>query len=397
MFFTILIWILVLVLLVVIHELWHFTAAKKLWVKVLEFWVWIPPKVKTMFKDKSWTDYTLNAIPLWWFVRLKGEDPEDLDDFLAKDSIQKAKFWKKTIIIFAGIVANLITAWLLFSIVFMSWVEPIRVLPDNAYDEAVESYLFPSESWAYEQWLLSWEIVVSPYVVNEVLEEWLAYEAWISSGDTILAINQVDVDSNTLWEVLKNNIGKDVEIKYLSNNEEVFATITCPEDNCLLGVAYYNTNNIETLPVNMWFWEAMGAGWKEIWVQTKLTFSSLASIGKWLVSFDSEETWETLQQLTWPVGAIKIWESVFQSGGFAAILAFIWMISLALAIFNLIPIPALDWGRFVGFSIQAIFGIKPENYARVEWYVNFVFFWLLMWLWIYIMIKDLSFWGVNVF
>ena len=70
-------------------------------------------------------------------------------------------------------------------------------------------------------------------------------------------------------------------------------------------------------------------------------------------------------------------------------LAFAWIISLALAIFNVLPIPALDWGRVVGVIIQKVFRIKPEKYFVWEWYVNTVFFVLLMILGIYIILKDL--------
>jgi regulator of sigma E protease len=66
------------------------------------------------------------------------------------------------------------------------------------------------------------------------------------------------------------------------------------------------------------------------------------------------------------------------------------MISLALAIFNILPIPALDWGRVVWVIIQKVFRIKPEKYFVWEWYVNTVFFVLLMLLWVYIILKDLA-------
>jgi regulator of sigma E protease len=65
------------------------------------------------------------------------------------------------------------------------------------------------------------------------------------------------------------------------------------------------------------------------------------------------------------------------------------MISLALAIFNILPIPALDWGRFLWVLIQWIGKIKPEKYFNIEWYINLVFFVLLMGLGIYILLKDL--------
>ncbi len=66
------------------------------------------------------------------------------------------------------------------------------------------------------------------------------------------------------------------------------------------------------------------------------------------------------------------------------------MISLALAIFNVLPIPALDGGRLLGVIIQRIGRLKPEKYFNVEGYINLVFFLALMALGIYILLKDLS-------
>lgn len=69
---------------------------------------------------------------------------------------------------------------------------------------------------------------------------------------------------------------------------------------------------------------------------------------------------------------------LFFQEGFLAFLAFASMISLALAFFNVLPIPALDGGRFVGILIQKIFRINPVSYAIVEGWINTIFFWLLM-------------------
>ena len=99
MIWTIIWWFSIFMLLVILHELGHFVSAKKSWVKVLEFGLWIPPKICTLFKDKSWTEYTLNRLPLWWFVRLKGEDPQNSEDFNAKDSFNSQSVLKKSIIL----------------------------------------------------------------------------------------------------------------------------------------------------------------------------------------------------------------------------------------------------------------------------------------------------------
>ena len=92
---SIVIWVLMFMTLVILHELWHFTAARKSGTKVLEFGIGIPPKICKLRTDKKWTEYTLNAIPLGWFCRLKWEDPSNKSDFNAKDSFMSMGFGRK--------------------------------------------------------------------------------------------------------------------------------------------------------------------------------------------------------------------------------------------------------------------------------------------------------------
>jgi regulator of sigma E protease len=97
------------------------------------------------------------------------------------------------------------------------------------------------------------------------------------------------------------------------------------------------------------------------------------------------------------VGAVKMGALFYQSGGRIAYLAFAGIISLALAIFNLLPIPALDGGRGIGVILQALFRWKPEKYFQYEGYVNAFFFYLLLLLGVVIILKDLvMFWGVKL-
>ena len=97
--------------LVVVHEFGHFIVARRNGVDVEEFGVGFPPKAKTLFTDKKGTEYTLNWLPLGGFVRLKGEHDQDSE----KGTFGAATFWAKTKIILAGVVMNLVTAWIIFS------------------------------------------------------------------------------------------------------------------------------------------------------------------------------------------------------------------------------------------------------------------------------------------
>ena len=87
---------------------------------------------------------------------------------------------------------------------------------------------------------------------------------------------------------------------------------------------------------------------------------------------------------------------MFENLWFVSFLAFVWMISMALAIMNVLPLPALDWWRFWAIIIQKVLRIKEEKFSIVEWYVNSVFLILLLIIWVLIMIKDTTFWWVNI-
>src|SRR3989338_8167896 len=111
MIFSIIIFILTLLVLVLIHELGHFLVAKKFGIKVLEFGFGIPPKIYG--KKIGETLYSINALPLGGFVRLLGEDevgnhPQNSRDFRAKSVGQRIA------VVVAGVVMNLILAWIIF-------------------------------------------------------------------------------------------------------------------------------------------------------------------------------------------------------------------------------------------------------------------------------------------
>lgn len=143
--------IIMFMVLVILHELGHFIAAKKSGVKVLEFGIGIPPKVCKIWTDKSGTVYTLNLIPLGGFVRLKGEDPKDEADFKSSDSFIMAKLRKKIIILLAGVSMNFLVAWGIFTFIFTAGTQPISVLPENTIASETNSYLMPTITFLDQQ------------------------------------------------------------------------------------------------------------------------------------------------------------------------------------------------------------------------------------------------------
>ena len=384
----ILAWILVFFVLVILHELWHFFFAKKFWIKVHEFWVWIPPKLFTLFKDKSWTAYTINALPAGWFVRIKWEDPSDPKTFSDPDSLFTKPFVKQAWFLMGWILANILTAYILMVIVFSSWTRPINILPENATWIENHSLLLPTFSNLKKNWFVSGSLLDSPAIIQEVLPWKLASQIWIFSWDKILSINAAYVNSLNIRNILQQNLWKNVDFNIERNWQNVKISWNCPVDECLLWVAIWSSWDVQILPIKYSFIDSLWVAKDELVAQTNLSFYALKNLGKKIFSFNKQQLQKASENLASPVASVKIWQMILTSFGWIEFLAFGAILSLWLAIFNLLPIPALDWGRLLSIAIQKLFRFNPMRYYQKEAILNNLIFLLLMILWVYMMIRD---------
>lgn len=375
--------------LVLVHEIGHFISARKSGVKVEEFGIGIPPKVLTLGKDKHGTIYTLNLIPLGGFVRLKGEDPNDPETFKAKDSFIKAKIWKKFIVLLAWVAMNTIFAWLIFTTIFTLGTKPIQIVPDNMVKADIHSYLTPTKYFLYEQGLIT-DNAEKKVTIQDMYPDGLGIKAWLQSGDTILRIDSTDINTRNIEKKLKDHIHSTFMLTFQRQERIQTIDITCPKDDCLLGITYMASIDPSTMKeIKFPLHKAMLYSLKEIGAQTKMTLGFLGVFGKNIATFRWTNIKESLHKMTWPAWAIKFGEMILNYGGRKMYLGFAGMISLALAIFNILPIPALDGGRLLWVIIQWIGRLKEEKYFNIEWYINLIFFILLITLGVYILLQDL--------
>jgi regulator of sigma E protease len=361
--------------LVVVHEFGHFWVARRNGVQAEEFGIFFPPALyRRKIKSKKGNyDFTINLLPIGGFVRLKGEHDADTE----KGSFGAASTWAKTKIMAAGVFMNFVTAFILFTLVALIGMPK---LVDNQFTVASDTKVTSSQLFA-----------------GYVEPNSPASKADLESGDRLLKIagtNQaVSLNgSTTLPKVTKQFAGQTVTLTYsrqgavhtaqatLRGNSEVAASKKTDNPKGYLGVVP------STYAMQRSTWSApITAG--GVMVQfTGLTFQGLGRAlaglggivaggltGNGQARHDAQT--EASNQVSGPVGIFFI----LKDGsllGYQYILFIVAIISLTLAIMNILPIPALDGGRlWLTLASRAI--NKPLT-QRTEEIINATGFVLLM-------------------
>ncbi len=344
--------------LVLIHEWGHFIAARRANVDVEEFGLGFPPKAKTITK-KNGTEYTLNWLPLGGFVRLKGEHDYDKQ----KGSFGAAKLSDKVRIMVAGVGMNLITAFILFTVVALIGMPQ---LVDNQFTISSDSKVI--------QEVQNKDVVL----VGEVVAGGPAEKAGIKVGEEIISINGQSVDEpSTLPSISEANAGKQVivVVKDQQGNSRTKG-ITLAATSPYFGVAPYSGRI--GMEVRRSTWSAPIVALGLIRDFTVLTFKALGSAVHGLGSIvagvftgndEARRNGQTAAsaQVSGPVGIFYVLKEGSNLGiGFT--LMIIAVISLTLAIMNILPIPALDGGRlFVTLLYRAMKKpLTPETEDRIH-------------------------------
>lgn len=357
--------------LVVLHELGHFLVARRNGVEVEEFGIGFPPKAKTLAK-KNGTEYTLNWLPLGGFVKLKGEHDADTEP----GSFGAAGLWAKVKIMLAGVVVNAVTAFVLFTILAAVGIPKII---ENQYTIERDTKIVQRE-------------VLAGYVEPDSP----ASRAGINEQEELAAIGEPEGPkdfiraADQLPEITKKYAGKEVEIiirsggdarqvtTTLRTHEEVEASKDTDEPKGYLGI-------IPTEYVvqrSTWSSPVVAAG-----LMKQITAATFKGLGTALSGLARGDTDKASSQVSGIVGIGYI-IGKGSALGLQFILLIIAIISLTLAIMNVLPIPALDGGRlFVTLLFRAI--KKPLTPRKEEW-IHGTGFLLLMILFVLITIVDIN-------
>ncbi len=374
----ILAFLVIILVLVLIHEFGHYFAAKKFGIKVLEFGFGLPPRA--WGKKIGETIYSLNWLPIGGFVRLLGEDETDKKLLEDKRSFAYQAVWKRIIVVVAGVVMNLLLAWVLFYIVVIAQNFKVQV-------PLLTDFKFVGVGQVNE----------TIVVINKVLPNSPAERSGFKVGDRVLAINGEEVKSGEEFiEKTKANLGKEVNFKLADlQNTSQKEVITIPRENPpanegALGVSLDGmqvANLIYESPFQKAFSGPIHA--YNILVYTGATFGKIFSV--------SQEQ-KTLEPVAYSVGGpIAI---VFTIKEFLNLKSFVPLIDLAanmsliLAFVNVLPIPALDGGRLMFLVIEAVTQKKVP--ASIEAKIHALGMMVLLGLIVLITYKDIRVYILNL-
>ena len=380
--FGIIIGLISLTFLVALHELGHALAAKKNGVKLKEYAIGFPPRIKS-FKAKTdkilpkGTKISIGAIPLGGFVRLQGEHDSDSK----KGDYGAASFWGKTQILFAGVAMNWLVAFVLFTILAISGMP--KLLPNQFY--------------------LSSDAKISGggVQVSVISKDSPAEKAGLNKNDTLLEFNGQKVENSTkIRQDLKNNAGKTVSLKISRNGKEISKSVKLNEkgNNGFLGAVL--SDGMQKIH-STWSAPIVGLG-----TTVQFTGETFKGVGELFVNFfggifekvipnsDSQKNANTQlskagESVSGPVMVIGGIFPNIVSMGMDMILMLTAIISISLACMNVLPIPALDGGRwFMTFIFRVL--LKKPLPKETEENINGWSFLALMGLSVLIIVLDFT-------
>lgn len=398
-------------ILVSIHELGHFLAAKWFGMRVDQFSIGFPPKVFGFRRGE--TEYVLGATPLGGYVKIAGMIDESMDtDFIdqepAEDEFRSKPVWQRMIVILAGVIFNMFLAWGIYSGV--SYVYGEDVLPMDTID----GIYIPEGSLAHEMGLRSGDRIVGvndqevtyyndlfnpaqltdrnltfqvdrngerlsvtppanfldrlndepflemgwvlPNRISDVVEGSPAEQAGLEPGDRIRSING---EETGWWMAITEQIQAaegPVDLRVQRGEEQLAFTVTPDPENRMIGIQAHDLrSNLEQIEYGMGGAVVAGA------VETKDTFTGiLQGLQKLFTGQISVR-----ENLGGPVAIANVTREATDRGGWRGFWGITAFLSVTLAIMNMLPIPALDGGHFMFLLYEGITRREPSVKVRM--------------------------------
>jgi len=406
---TVFYFLVVIGILVLVHELGHFLAAKFFGMRVDRFSIGFPPRA--FGKKIGDTDYCVSWVPIGGYVKIAGMVDESLDtDFVNEEpkpwEFRSKPIWQRMIVICAGVVMNILLAIFIFwGIIFYQGktVKPVTeigyVVPESpaakagfltgdvivdvngkraTHWEEIENSVYSDAlsgnlAVAIRRDGKSTVVNIAQPLTSEILEGGLglqpaglvalvtnvetgkpADQAGLKAGDIILDLNGQDVSFHSLQQSVKRYAGKEVTFRWKREGKTNEARLT-PSAEGKIGVGFLPMYNGPLENVRYSLLAALPEGIKDAWNMSWMNLKSIYQIFAGRVSLSKSVA-----------GPIMIAKMATRSAeiGVVKFLGFMALLSMNLAILNLLPFPALDGGHAMFLVYEAIF--RREIPSRVK-------------------------------
>lgn len=371
--FGIVVGLLALTFLVVVHELGHAIVARRNGVVVEEFGIGFPPRAWSR-KLKNKILFSVNWLPLGGFVKLQGEyDAAD-----GKGDYGAASFWVKTKILLAGVFINWVTAAVLLTVLAITGLP--QIIPNQF---AVEG---------------DTRTVYQPVQLGVLSDNYPAKQAGLRSGDKIVRFAGNEVNStNEFIALTQERKGDTVEVIYNRAGTEQKTQVTLRDEGRTVFGA-----SIAQPTITRSTWSAPVVGVVTAGQLTWETFKGLGGLVSNLVNgvtlqlFGDEKQRETGSKevaaagdsVAGPVGILGVIFPAAQQAGLTSLVLLVAIISIALAVMNALPIPALDGGRW--FTMAAFKVLRKELTKEREEKIQATGFLTLMALIVLVTVADVG-------
>ncbi len=321
MILTVIIFIIILSILVLVHELGHFLAARHFGILVEEFGFGLPPRLYG--KKIGETVYSINALPIGGFVRLHGENDEETITEPNRAFLNKSRK-VRSVIVLAGVFMNFLLGIFAFASVYT-----FSGIPSLVETGRVE--------------------------VIDVMKDSPAEAVNLKVGDIVKTIDGKEVSKvSEFIEMIDSKEGKETVLALERGNEKFEIKITPrlnpPEGEGALGISISSTSVVYTFPP---FWQrpfiGMYHGFLDAIFWGRLVLTGLGTMVANLFSGIIPK------DVAGPAGLLALTSEVSKQG-VVALINWLGIISINLAILNVVPFPALDGGRLLFIGIEGLFG-----------------------------------------
>ncbi len=343
---TVVAFVLIFGLLIFVHELGHFLMARRNGITVEEFGFGLPLLPRIFAIRRGETTYSIYPVPLGGFVKMLGEDGKSRTkrSFAAKSMGVRAR------VLVAGVAMNALLAYLLLTVGFLFKMPPIALCPSEIPHASFDNRV----------------------TVAAVSAGGSAAKAGLKTGDVINRIGSTDITCNLqVPRTLQRSPGRPVAMEITRDHQPQTITVTpgAPGtgDAGRIGIAPADSYTKLEYPR----WEAPVIAGAEM---VAITVATVSAIGDIFVKLFTAAT--IPQGVAGPVGIAKLTGDAVALGPLV-VLRFVAIISLSLAIFNLLPIPALDGGRLLFVGIEALRGGRKIS-AKTENAIHAAGFFALM-------------------